>query len=233
MPSFIRRRKSVTWLPVPSNLPITPAGSRLEKPGSDIGPGKKGVIVGHFGTYGAAVAPLLIEILPALLSGNPGRRCLLMGRNSSEFLERMIDQHPGLRAQLVATGALPPADMAAQLQTCDIMLQPYIDGVTTRRSTFMAGLSLGLPVITNAGESTEPIWFQTDSVVLARDPSPAAIVSAAEDLLSSPPRWEEVGRRAAELYRKEFSLTRSLDHIREAASKEVERVSDDVSSRLS
>ncbi len=84
----------------------------------------------------------------------------------------------------------------------------------------MAGLSLGLPVITNAGESTEPIWFEEDAFILAKDSSPVSIVSAAEDFLSAPGRWNEVRSKATDLYHRRFSLARSLDIIRDAANRE-------------
>lgn len=220
IPRSIRRSKPIIWLPVPSNLPLSPSENRILRKRAETDAGKNSIVIGHFGTYGPVVAPLVLEVLPLLLSASPTRHGLLMGRNSREFLAQVTDRHPDLRSRIVATGALPSADLPARFRECDVMLQPYPDGVTTRRGSFMAGLSLGLPVITNAGESTEPIWFEEDAFILAKDSSPVSIVSAAEDFLSAPGRWNEVRSKATDLYHRRFSLARSLDIIRDAANRE-------------
>jgi hypothetical protein len=81
----------------------------------------------------------------------------------------------------------------------------------------MAGLSLGMPIVSNLGDSSEPIWRESGALDLAEDPRPETITAAAEGLLSAPGRWRELGMKAASLYVERFSLERSLQTLRRLA----------------
>ena len=128
-----------------------------------------------------------------------------------------------MSAQLATTGGLPPETIAQYIRACDIMVQPYQEGATARRGTLMAGLSLGMPVVTNLGHSSETIWSESGAVALAEDPRPQTIAAATEGLLSSPERWRDLGRRAAALYAERFSLERSMSTLLKLAREDDER----------
>ena len=55
-------------------------------------------------------------------------------------------------------GRLTGAEAAAALRACDLLVQPYPDGVTTRRTSVMAALTTSVPVLTTDGPLTEPVW---------------------------------------------------------------------------
>src|SRR5207247_3258271 len=118
-------QRRVTWLPVPSNIPmeayslaVRAAREKIARAGD--------MVIGHFGTYGPAVTGLLKEILPALLQKNYRRRVLLIGRGSDQFALAFRQANPGLQAQLSATGTLDPEQIAAHLAACDCLVQPFI-----------------------------------------------------------------------------------------------------------
>ncbi len=46
------------------------------------------------------------------------------------------------------------------------MIQPYPDGISSRRTSAMAGLALGLPIVSTSGHLTETIWAEHAAVVL-------------------------------------------------------------------
>src|SRR5262249_59264800 len=99
--------------------------------------------------------------------------------------------HPGLVNRLHATGPLPADAVAGYLAACDLLLQPFPDGVSTRRTSVMAGLALGLPIVTSDGPATEPIWRKEPAVVLAPAASAAELLAPAEGGLAvtgRPPR---------------------------------------------
>ncbi len=220
MPSFVQRSTPITWLPIPSNIPDRVDDERVSAARKQIEDDRASVVIGHFGTYSPRTSPLLSGVLTELLGRDPDRIALLIGRKSGEFAMHMKSRHPDLRKQFVATGALPAGEVAAHLRACDLLVQPYPDGVTSRRGSLMAGLALGLPIATNLGRFTDPAWVDSDAVALAGSPTPGAIAAAAEELLSSRARRAEVGRRAAALYAREFSLARSLDTIRALAAED-------------
>ena len=74
----------------------------------------------------------------------PRARFAFVGDRSVEFLERVSIGHRDLHSRAWASGRLSRADVAAALRACDLLLQPYPDGVTTRRTSVMAGLANGV-----------------------------------------------------------------------------------------
>lgn len=210
-----RGKGAAVELPVPSNLPedaepaaVMDARSRHR--------GDADVLLGSFGTYGSLVAPLLERALKELLEAGPRRRALLIGRGSEGFARRFASAAPGLGRRVIATGELAPEAATAHLAACHVLLQPFPDGVTTRRTSLMAGLALGKPVVTNAGALTEPVWKERAGVALA--PSPQELAPVAEALLRQPERWSEQGERGRALYRERFSLQRTVETLRLSAS---------------
>ncbi len=151
----------VEVLPIPATIPTeVPAGAVAQARARRGG----GFLIGHFGTYGDHVGRELDLILPPLLRRLPGARVVLVGEGSEMFARRLPAD---LRERIESTGRLPGAAAAAALRACDLLVQPYPDGVTTRRTSVMGALTTAVPVLTTAGPLTEPVWAQTSAVALA------------------------------------------------------------------
>src|SRR5439155_8248322 len=88
---------------------------------------------------------------------------------------------------------------------CDVMLQPYPDGISTRRTSTITLLAHGCPVVTNSGALTESLWASGGAIVAA-GPDPALIASAVVDLLYDDERREQLGRQALRLYNRAFHV---------------------------
>jgi glycosyltransferase involved in cell wall biosynthesis len=217
LPRTVRASTPSTWLPIPSNIPSSVDSEAVAVARRRVTEGRNATLVGHFGTYSPLLAGMLLAILPSLLAHDPKRVLLLMGRGGERFGGELGRHHPHLKDRIVATGGLPDDDLAAHIRACDVLIQPYPDGVTSRRGSLMAGLALGLPIVSNLGALTGPTWSQQDAVLLASDPSPAAIIATAEDLLSSPSRWPRLGHLAAALYEERFSMRLTVETIRRIA----------------
>ena len=123
-------------------------------------------LVGHLGRYGAAASPVLSTSVPEILRGTPNAAVLLLGQKGERFHQQLVGDHPALATRLHATGALSAQHLAAHIGACDVMVQPYPDGISSRRTSAMAGLALGIPVITTTGSLTEPLWAETRAVSL-------------------------------------------------------------------
>jgi glycosyltransferase involved in cell wall biosynthesis len=215
-----RRRKAgpAHWLPIPTNLPVTARPGAPEALRQELAP--RGVLLGHFGTYGSHITPLLEASLVPLLTASPERKALLLGRGGPAFAAELLRRTPALEGRLHAPGPLEPQDVADHLAACTLLLQPYPDGVSARRTSAMAGLALGVPTVTNAGALTEDVWRRTDAVVLAPSPEGSALVAAAEPLLKDARAREAHGQAARDFYASEFSLERTLRTLRELAAGE-------------
>lgn len=205
------RRVPIEWLPVPSNLPTQPLASEVESRRASLRTGPETVLLGHLGTYGELISGMLEEVLPALLRQDARRRVVLAGRGSTRFAGRLTGRHPELAGRVRALGGLPGDELAATLKACDVLVQPFPDGLSTRRGSAMAGLGLGMPLVSNAGPATEPPWRGSGALALAPEPSATAVLETAEALLSAPETWPTLGRRAADFYLENFSLAHTLD----------------------
>jgi glycosyltransferase involved in cell wall biosynthesis len=151
---MISKSAKVQWLGVPTNIPtdVSPDAVAALRAGLCIGDGD--VLLGHFGTYGPLIAPMLAQMLPRLVEGQ-NRTALLLGRDGEKFRQELIERNPGIASQVRATGILPPEDIAAGITACDVMIQPYPDGISARRSSVMASIALGRPVVSSEGALSE------------------------------------------------------------------------------
>jgi glycosyltransferase involved in cell wall biosynthesis len=206
---------AVTWLPVPSTIPAEPAAADVAEVRRRFTFRPDTTVLGHFGTFGVLVAPLLAEMLLPLLERDGRRVALLLGRGGPEFARALEMAHPGLRGRLLVPDDLPPNKVAAHLALCDLLLQPYPDGASSRRTSLMAGLAQGLPVVTTEGAYSEPLWRESGAVALTPADRPGAAVAVAEALLADAPARAALGAKARALYISHFDLTHVLGVLRD------------------
>jgi glycosyltransferase involved in cell wall biosynthesis len=206
------------WLPIPSTLPAAVDPLAAAEIRARVARGAGSVVVGHFGTFGGMNADLLLPILADLLRRSSDRVGLLVGRGSQQFRERFETEHADLVGRLVGTGEVSGEAAASHLSACDLLIQPYPDGVSSRRTSAMAGLALGVPTVTNSGALSEPIWgTESVGVIVTRSPQPADVVPAVEAVLAlSPGERADLGKAAAAWYRSRFALEWTIAHLRSA-----------------
>jgi len=159
---------------------------------------------------------LLMASLPKLLQGGLHRAALLLGRGSKALRGELIDRHPDLARRVHATGALDAAGISLHLSACDVMIQPYPDGVSSRRTSLMVGLSHGLPIVTTLGRLTESFWAGSGAVALAPVGDAVAMLEATERLLANPVEGGRMGSAAKALYRERFDVKHTITALREA-----------------
>ncbi len=203
------------WLPIPATVPRADdpeavAVLRARLRGGD--PGRH--VVGHFGTYGDMVAPLLEPALTTILAPPGNTVALLLGEGGPAFVERLECATPGLRGRIVAPGWLPPDRVSVHLQACDVAVQPYPDGASTRRTTLMAAIANGVPTVTTGGRFTEPVWAESP-VPLVPANDAAALSVAVLDLLDDVARRRKIGDAARAFYDARFAMERTIDVLLE------------------
>jgi len=208
------QRKPVEWLPIPSNLPDCVAPEQVAEVRGRLERGPGSILLGHFGTFGSHIAPLLARVLPPLLLADGRRQAVLVGRRSLEFARRFQSEHPTVADRVVATGEVSLSEAAACLAACDVLLQPYPDGVTSRFTTLMAGLALGRPVVTTTGRLSEPFWHESGAVALAPASDPGRFVEQVERLLASDEQRSSLAARGRSVYRERFSVERVIATLR-------------------
>jgi glycosyltransferase involved in cell wall biosynthesis len=193
-------------LPIPATVDIDADPAAIatwrERLGGD------GPLVVHFGSYGDHIGRALAATLPALLSAHPAARVACLGRGSETFVARL-----GHGSRVVATGSLDAASIAAVLRAADLAVQPYPDGVTTRRTTAMACIANGAATITTNGALTEAVWRASGAVALAPAGAPARIGELAAALLRDPAGRDALGAAGRRLYQREFSMERTVEQL--------------------
>jgi glycosyltransferase involved in cell wall biosynthesis len=199
-----------TWLPVPSNLAENVASSAVAAVRTRLANGSGSIMIGHFGTYAPNSVELLIEVFARLLGADAGRFGLFAGRGSTSFRVQFAARNPALEQRVYAVETPCAITLSAHLAACDVMVQPYPDGVTTRRASLMAGLALGKAVVTTQGKLTESLWEESAAVSLAPVAPAGAIASCLEELLANGTNRTNLGARAAALYADRFALRHTV-----------------------
>jgi glycosyltransferase involved in cell wall biosynthesis len=205
------------WVPVPATVSyvdrpdlVAALRSRLFRSG------RATEVIGHFSTYPPAIIGMLRPALVDLLGSRPRVRILLLGRGGERFRAALLGEQPNWTDRVIAPDGLPPDQLSYHLQCCDLMVQPLPDGVSTRRTTVMAALVNGVPLLTTFGAFSEPIWYENHSVELTETADPKALVDAISRLLDDRVGLAALGRRGRDLYNRRFALGHTIAALRGA-----------------
>jgi glycosyltransferase involved in cell wall biosynthesis len=204
----------VEWLPVPSTIPVVIDPEGVGALRDRYARGQR--LVGHFGTDGLGIRTLLKDAVVALVARSDAR-VLLIGRGSVEARGRILAGAPALEGRLFASGALAPDDVSRHIAACDLMLQPFPDGVSTRRTSAMAALAHGRPLATTTGALTEDWWEGADVAALEPAGDAIALANAVRALLEDERRLRSLGAAAREAYDRHFDLRHTLNALCRAA----------------
>ena len=212
------RRPEMIWLPVPATIPRVDDRARVRQiRRAHISTGAGRLLVGHFGTYGEHIAGGLAKVLIELLDRRPGVAVLCLGARGEKFVAELSAAHTRLAGRLLAPGLLSPEELSLHLQACDLCIQPYPDGATSRRTSLMAALINGVPVVTTVGRLTEPVWSEAAAVSLAKAGDAASITSAAERLLDDADLRSRAGLGGRQFYEKNFAMSLSVETLLEGS----------------
>jgi glycosyltransferase involved in cell wall biosynthesis len=201
----------VTWLPVPSSIPVIRDRDGTATIRARYAAGAS--LVGHFGTYGALIKPILERSVVALVDRSDCR-VLLLGQGSDAACRDLVARHQQLLGRVYGVGQLAAEDLSRHVSACDVMLQPYPDGVSSRRTSVMVALAHGVPVVSTSGRLTEPMWDKSGIAVLAPAAQPERLAIETAALLRDPSKRLTIARQASSLYDEQFDLRHTIAALR-------------------
>lgn len=210
--------------PVGSNIPIAPLmpreradlrGSWQARPGEPV--------IGCFGLAGRTKGlQTLVEAARLLKSRGTDLRIVIIGgtpgtsdRSNAAFLQSLQNaiRTAGLEDRVHWTGALSDREVSRALSTCDLMVQPYTEGASTRHGSLMACLDHGCATITSTplsddwlapGVPTVPpldfLALASRIACLAASPEKRAAAAAAARTSAADRSWERIANQHAALY---------------------------------
>jgi glycosyltransferase involved in cell wall biosynthesis len=197
-------------LPVPGTIPVVDDAAALSELRRRLAR-RGGSIVGYFGAGGDYAERAVSAAIRTLLDRRSGSVLVCIGRGS-DYVARTVAAGVSQPEAVTATGALDPRALSLHLQACDVLVQPYVDGVSGRRTTTISALEHGVPVATTFGRLSEPFWRTTSAVELVDADSSVTLGDAVTTLLE-PARSAEARSSALTLYRARFDPAVALEPL--------------------
>lgn len=211
-PYALGRAVEFHWLPVGSNIPTVGAPQQARQVRAHfVNDGC--LLVGHFGSYDTNTSDLLLKSVPELLK-EENTKLLLLGYGSEQMREALVAHDASIADRIHATGGLSAAELSPHISACDLMLQPYIDGVSSRRTSTMTALSHGVPVATTRGKFTESLWAESTAIALAPVEDVSLLIKETRRLLPEAAR-NGIRTAARKFYIEHFDSARTIARLRE------------------
>jgi len=137
----------------------------------------------------------LIRALRLLVDQYPTAQLLMIGERVGasdptnyaylQEVEQLIDDL-GLTNHVQWTGHQTDAEVGADLNACDVLVMPYVDGASLRRGTLMAGLANGCAVVTTTPQMPLPELVDEREVLYVAPENDVALAKVVGRLLDSP-----------------------------------------------
>lgn len=190
----------VQLLPVGSNLPDKRGQRTSQRARLQVEDG--GLVVALFGTdHPSRLTEYATRSIQALAGAGYRVTVLNLGAGAPALSGVWV---PPV-ASVVAPGQLPPDAVAKLLSAADIFLAPFVDGVSTRRTTLMAALQHAVPVVGTSGKSTsKELKAAYDRLALVPADRPDLFVKAVLKLAAHPEERARLGAAGRQLYEERF-----------------------------
>lgn len=200
---FSRRRDDFFWLPVGSAIPRLDL-SDDERRGvrRQFGVDDADVLVVVFNPRGAGkMMTSCSRAWETIRRAQPRTSLMLIGCDEGELA---AGDFP-VRDRVACTGYVDQARVSTLLSAADVCLTPYVDGVSSRRSSMMAVMEHGVPMVGTRGHLTDSPLFDDSPLVLTDvGDEPAFIAAAARLTMDAEARRIQRCRLPA-FYRDNFS----------------------------
>ncbi|HLY99235.1 MAG TPA: glycosyltransferase [Candidatus Angelobacter sp.] len=213
---FLQNAKAPAgWLPVSCNVSGDAEPEKIAAVRQRCREGKASRIVGHLGIGDSLVEGQLRQLVPSLLQEKNDVCFLLIGKRSLALSRELQSAYPDMASRILCSGVLSRDELSAHVSACDLLVQPYIDGISTRRTAAMAALATGRALLTTSGHSTEPFWLECGQLAIVPSGDTRSLVTRAVQLLEDDHQRERMANAGKQLYYALFAASVSVQVLRE------------------
>jgi|SRR5262249_49196880 len=192
-------RAQAAFVPVGPNLPIPPAPQAHSQ---DVVP-TIGVFSITGGDSGARETKVILSAVGHTVRKFGRLRLSIFGRHAELRETELREGLRDLPVELSVEGVVEPAQVVQKLSVCDVLL--FVRGsISSRRSSAIAGIACGLPVIAYPGSETAPPITDAGVVLVSPD-HPYELYAALVRVLSDEAYRRELGARSRAAYQTHFS----------------------------
>ncbi len=188
------------------------------------GYGGEQLVLGYFGFLNASKGGLtLVETLAALAGEGRDVHLLMIGdrvgasdATNYGYLQRVeaAIAERGLAGRVRWTGHQSDEEVAADFNAIDVLVMPYEDGMSMRRSTLTAALANGCAIVTTHPQAPTPELAPDSDLLLVPPRDPAATAAAVRRIAADPRLAEKLrvnARKAARQFSWEVIAARHLE----------------------
>jgi len=183
-----------------------------EAPGAGVPQGGTELVIGYWGFIRPDKGvDLLLEAFAQVLRTHPARLILAGDAGSeAEYIASMWRraQELGVSASIRTTGKLPSEQLSAELQSFDVCVLPFRDGLSRNRTTYAGAVAHGVYVVTT-GLGQRGFEPETNTAFVPpndRDALVSAIIDApnhprAQSVATAESAWDEIADLHLAAYR--------------------------------
>ncbi len=199
----------VLHLPVGSNIPVVNLPKQEAK--RRLGLESDCLTLGIFGRVQPSLSPEHIKDAVGSVKGTGIPHAVLYVGSQGAYVSSQLPGSP-----MIADGPLAPEEVSRRFQAMDCMLLPFVEGVSTRRTSLMTALQHGVAVVGTWGALT-------DKMLLKQNPAAMLLAPAGNReeykrnmcrLAADAPLREQVGTSGHRFYEENFSWEVIIQRLR-------------------
>jgi glycosyltransferase involved in cell wall biosynthesis len=194
------KKSKFSWLPVGSNIdPVSNGFSQKNNQNEN-----KRILLQFGGRHPTRLFDFTLSALEKV-SEHYDTELRLVGVSESE-LKLILNQFEAnhLKDKIKALGFISSEEVSQELSRCDLVLAPFLDGITTRRSSVMAAFAHSKPVLSTHGYFTDPSINWTEFCAVTPEGNPGAFAEKALELLKGS-ELNDIGQAGLQKYQKSFA----------------------------
>ena len=184
---------NIFWLPISSNFQRWQTGRSKHLPR----PSENGICIFGGGNNLRYAFKHVLFLQDYLTQINLKFQWMVLGAVDKDLLDQLY--------QPIVYGPLVANDVSDVLLSAKVFVMPNAHGVSLKRTTLMAAMQHGLPVVGTDGLMTDPLLRTIDGVKLFKIDDYSSFCEAVESILSDDVRSRKLGTSNAHDYQQYFS----------------------------